>query len=70
MDEPQIAICTIISPEKADCVYPDIPGSEFQLSIVDIIGFQAVRPKGFSALISHHEVLHRELNSCKGKPNK
>lgn len=64
VDEPQIAICSIISPEKLDCVYPDVPGSEFQIGIIDAIGFQAVRPKGFSALISHHEILHRELNRC------
>ena len=67
MDEPQIAICTIINPESLDCVYPDVPGSEFSLSMVDAIGFMAVRPKGFSALISHHEILHRELNQCLGK---
>lgn len=66
IDEPQIAVCTIISPESLDCVYPDIPGSEFSMSMVDAIGFMAVRPKGFAALVSHHDVIHRELNQCKG----
>ena len=66
IDEPQIAVCTIISPNSLDCVYPDIPGSEFTMSMVDAIGFMAVRPKGFSALVSHHDILHREVNICKG----
>jgi hypothetical protein len=67
MDEPQIAYCQIVSLEKLECQYPDIPGSDFDLKMIDAIGFIAVRPKGLSALSSHHEILHRELNQCKGK---
>jgi hypothetical protein len=70
MDEPQVAVCTIINPSSLDCVYPDVPGSEFSLSMVDAIGFMAVRPKGYSALASHHEILHRELNQCEGRRGK
>lgn len=69
IEEPMVAYCTIMNTEYAECVYPEEPSYKERMAIIDMIGYKAVRPKGLSVLASHHEVLHRELNQCKGVSN-
>ena len=63
MEEPSAFYCTIISPDEAECRLSD-GDYVTNMKIVDLIGYIGVRPKAFSSLMSHHEILHRELNQC------
>lgn len=63
IEEPSAFYCTILSPTEAECRLSD-GDYVTNMKIVDLIGYIGVRPKAFSNLISHHEILHRELNQC------
>lgn len=69
LEEPDIFICTITLNEQNTQLIGDCEHSLTQEHVVldqfKLIGFQAVSPKGFAKIKTHHEVLHKELNEDK-----
>ena len=65
MDEPIILVYVIKSDGTGECMPKDICPKPFKTA-VEMIGYQAVSPNSVAKINSHHEILHRELNSCKG----
>lgn len=62
ISEPDGYICTIITDKVLSCQDAINPNIVMDLKITDAIGFQAVAPKFFAQIKTHHNALHTELN--------
>lgn len=68
-EEPAIFICTIIDNEVAECVHTYDQNTKKDLTLIDMIGYQCVRPKDFGTLKSHHEILHKAIHNLQSGGN-
>lgn len=61
--EPDIYMCAIVNGTVAQCVPSNKSKPEYDINVVDMLGFICVSPEGFGAIKKHHENLHKELES-------